>query len=840
VTTGIRLSLQRLFSTGWRRTGLALLWYLFLTVALTWPLARFPFTKLAALHGPGDPFLNLWILGWDLRTLSQSPVDILTGRVFEANIFHPARQTLAYSDHFIPVALVVWPFHLLTGNVVFAYNVAFVFALFASACAMHLFVREITGSTWAAIFAGTVWGFWPYHFAHLGHIQLQATFLLPITFLFLHRLVAGNRIRDAIGLGLATALQATWSVYYGVIGVVALGVAAVALALSTGGRRLGLLVRRLAIGGLVGAVLVAPFIWPYLQVQQREGFTRTLFEASRHSAQAQSYVSAPEVNLLYGATGWLRTDRGAESELFPGFMVIALAVAGLVTARRAGSWPTAATAAAVALTGFLLSFGPDGVRLLYATLHRWMFGFQAIRAPARFAVLVTFGLAVLAALAIRELEARTARAVRLPATKRQVAIGTVACVLAVALAAVEYLNVPLRWVDAPRLSTHVGAWLRSASGPGAVVYLPVTNDIANTPVMVESLEHGRPIVNGYSGQRPAFFAGVVDALHAFPSAEAMWTLAELNVRFVVTETPLDTATWPLVERMRAPGEGHHNKTRFVYELNWSPEAAARFEEPAAPEPPPPGPIPFEAGERLTFHVTWDGPAGAVSAGTVTLEAQTLGRGGGEGNKPGADAPKSSAPVREPAWRFDVAARTAPWVARFFEADDRFVTATDATLHPLWHERRLREGRRAVDERLAFDREARRVHAQRLDGSPAGPDVRMAPYSRDAVSAFYYVRTLALSPGDRLEIPVVENGRQLRLVLQAADRETIQVGDVSTEALRLEAGLVQRVPRRTPPRLTVWLTSDARRLPVLAEVDAVFGKVRLRLAKVEATAAVPSE
>jgi Protein of unknown function (DUF3108) len=291
-----------------------------------------------------------------------------------------------------------------------------------------------------------------------------------------------------------------------------------------------------------------------------------------------------------------------------------------------------------------------------------------------------------------------------------------------------------------------------------------------------------------------------------------------------------------MERGRAPGEGRDNKTRFVYELMWSPEVAARFEEPATPEPPPPGPIPFEAGERLTFDVTWDGPAGTVSAGTVTLEVRALRGGMKEGDKQGTAPPTSSLPAREPVWRFDVAARTAPWVGRFFEADDRFVTGTDATLHPLWHERRLREGRRAVDERLAFDHEARRVHAQRPDGSPAGPDVRMAPFSRDAVSAFYYVRTLALSPGDRLEIPVVENGRQVRLVLHAANRETIQVGDAPTDALRLDAGLVQRVPRRAPPRLTVWLTTDARRLPVLAEVDAVFGKVRLRLAKVEATGA----
>ena len=65
-----------------------------------------------------------------------------------------------------------------------------VLSLVASALAMHAFAREVTGSRWAALVAGTVWGFWPYHFAHLGHLQLQATYAMPLVALALHRLVA--------------------------------------------------------------------------------------------------------------------------------------------------------------------------------------------------------------------------------------------------------------------------------------------------------------------------------------------------------------------------------------------------------------------------------------------------------------------------------------------------------------------------------------------------------------------------------------------------------------------------------------------------------------------------
>ena len=54
-------------------------------------------------------------------------------------------------------------------------------------------------------------------------------------------------------------------------------------------------------------------------------------------------------------------------------------------------------------------------------------------------------------------------------------------------------------------------------GREAVLYLPLAIDKENTVFMVRSLAHRRPIVNGYSGQRPAFFASIVDAF-ADPSS----------------------------------------------------------------------------------------------------------------------------------------------------------------------------------------------------------------------------------------------------------------------------------------------------------------------------------
>jgi hypothetical protein len=91
------------------------------------------------------------------------------------------------------------------------------------------------------------------------------------------------------------------------------------------------------------------------------------------------------------------------------------------------------------------------------------------------------------------------------------------------------------------MRTAVGQWLASVSGPGAVVYLPVANDRRDTLPMVDSLQYSRPLVNGASGQRPSFYPALVDTMSTFPSAEALWMLHDLDVRFIVAPSALASA-----------------------------------------------------------------------------------------------------------------------------------------------------------------------------------------------------------------------------------------------------------------------------------------------------------
>src|SRR4249920_3882396 len=102
---------------------LPLLVYGAVAVAFTWPLTLHPASLLGAPVGPGDPYLYVWTLGWGMRTFLTHPADVFTGRVFDANIFHPATGTLTYSDHLLLQSALVAPVYALTGNAVLCYNI---------------------------------------------------------------------------------------------------------------------------------------------------------------------------------------------------------------------------------------------------------------------------------------------------------------------------------------------------------------------------------------------------------------------------------------------------------------------------------------------------------------------------------------------------------------------------------------------------------------------------------------------------------------------------------------------------------------------------------------------
>jgi hypothetical protein len=782
--------------------------YVAAAVLLTWPLATQLTTHLGALEGPGDPYLNLWTLGWGMQSWLHDPLGTLEGRAFDAPIFFPSGLTLTYSDHQLLQSLVAAPLYAVTAQIALVYNVVLIGSLALSGLAMHLLARSVTGSAGAAFLAGLAWACWPYRTAHLLHLQLQALYFLPLALWALTRVAAGRRWRDAGWLGLFAGLQAIASVYYGVMTAIALVVAAFVLAWATGQWRGHRYWARISGAGLIAGLLVLPVAVPYLRSQAAEGFGRNLYEAANHAASWQSYAQVPPDNALYGRSGWLaprrpgpgeRDRQHVEHQMFPGLVLLAFAVWGLWSGWRSDRRALVMTSAALVVTGGWLSLGPEGPLGVYRFVATHVFGFEAIRAPARFGVVAMLGGALLAAVGFTR-----ALAVVPQARHRIFAAVVIGALL------VEYTNAPLAFVEAPSTDTAVGRWLRDAPEAGAVLYLPVGLDRENTPVMVEALQHGRPIVNGYSGQRPSAYTSIVESLTTLPAAEGRAMLRELGVRYVVAPGRWETGgeASPFLERAAFDD-------RVIYEVRWTPESEAALVEAPTALPPAPGDVPFPANEEATFAARW---IGDVSAGTITLRAQT---------PTAAERERWTGVV----WRLEASASTADWVSRFFEARDVFTTLAAADLSPVLHTRQIDEGSRELTRAYVYDAGRRQVRAAPTPEEARSPDADATPLAagaRDAVSALFYLRTLPLRPGTELAIPVNDAGRNVTVRVRGEAIETVTTPNGNVEALRLHVVIERRLERRTGVGATLWLSTDARRVPVRLDLSAGFGQLRLEL------------
>ena len=78
------------------------------------------------------------------------------------------------------------------------------------------------------------------------------------------------------------------------------------------------------------------------------------------------------------------------------------------------------------------------------------------------------------------------------------------------------------------------------------------------------------------------------------------------------------------------------------------------------------------------------------------------------------------------------------------------------------------------------------------------------------------------------MPINEAGRNMKAVITVGPPETIDAFGGPQPAYRVEPRLTTRVQRRQAVEATIWISADARRVPLAADITAGFGRVRLKL------------
>jgi hypothetical protein len=486
--------------------------YAVLTAVMTYPQVRL--LGSAVSLDEGDALFSTWRLAWVAHQLPRNPFDL-----FNANIFHPERGTLAFSDAMLVPALMASPLLWLGVPQLVAYNVVFLSAFALSGAAMFLLVRSLTRHNGAALLAGFVFAFLPYRFMHYAHLELQVAFWMPLCLWALHRTIRWGRLRDGLLTGLFLALQTLSSWYYGIFLFTFLVPVGAVMLIGEGMRRITERLRALAAGGALAAALIVPLAIPYLAARESVG-ERPIAEIEFYSATPQNYMAAHSRNVLFGplTAKW----GGQERELFMGIAVPLLALIGL--------WPPLSAVRIAYALGFLLAFemslGLNG--MLYPWLHTYILPYRGLRAPARMAMVVGFSLAILSGYGA----ARLCRLVR----SRFAVLATVA--LLATLIFFEYRSTPVLkqvWASPPPVYDAL-----PGGSQNVLLELPLlAPDIAIEPIyMYFSTFHWNRLVNGYSGFSPPSYHQLLEAMAGFPDDNSLAELRRRGVTHVIVHGAL--------------------------------------------------------------------------------------------------------------------------------------------------------------------------------------------------------------------------------------------------------------------------------------------------------------
>jgi hypothetical protein len=504
---------EALRAPGAPRAVLALLLFAAMAVVHTWPLAARPGTW--SRHDNSDAMLNEWVVAWVAHQLPREPL-----RLFDANIFHPEPNTLAFSEHLFVQSLLGAPLVWAGVSTVAVHNALVIAGLAMSGWAMWWVMFRWTGDWWAAVVAGLLVAFNAHTLTRVAHLQAMHAQFLPLAVYFLDRLLVRPRWSHAGALALAVALQSLTSNY--ILAFMAFAMVAAAVVRPgewLGSRRWGTLARLAAAAALATALLLA-FLLPYVEAQRDQGLTRTLQTVSIYGGSWRDYLTTG--GRLHHDAWSHQFWPASRAALFPG--LVALALAG-VAAGSGWAWRRRAARMWIGIgtVGFLLSFGSNlpGYELIYRVVPL----LQGIRAPVRFGYLVLVMVAALAAFGLAWLRRRPALQGR---------AGLVLGAGAVLLVTVEAARFPMGYVEAYRVPP-VYRVLKTAA-PGAVVELPLPPPAAfdrNAPYMLNSTLHWRPLVNGYSGFLPASYHERRVDLAMFPDPETLGVLRRLGVRYVV-------------------------------------------------------------------------------------------------------------------------------------------------------------------------------------------------------------------------------------------------------------------------------------------------------------------
>lgn len=520
------------------RHGLAIVTFASVFVTLTWPLAlHFDSAILGSVVGDG------WKTVEQFWWYKHAIIDQRVSPLYDPNIFYPQGWYTATSSHSLGLMLPTVPLTMAT-NPIAAYNLTMWWSFVFAALGMYTLIYRLTCDRLAGTLGGISYAFCMSRLLRAaGHLNVSVgSAWIPWIFVCLEnaRCSESRRWRFAWAALAGSCYAGSMFGYWYFVYLVAIPLAAYWLIELWQVRRdraqlrstVGMALLTFAVGG----ALVAPLAILTLQARAIAGVVPFGFEDTiAFAASLERFVLPNRYHPIWGA--WMVTffrDRGEQDFVFLGLAATFLAGGALL--RRVHA--RCAAYGLVAMVGLIMALGPAlqwggapitlhlpglspnaTIPLPGLLLYQYAPMFNVIRVWARFSLIVSLAVGVLAALALAHLRTR-------------IRWGRAVGVILIALVWLESFGHPFGIVPTAAVEREVDRWLAAQPGQFAIVELPL-KDRLNGSLMYSRMLHDKQLALGYTAALPRHFAAAVPAFAGFPNQETVEILRGWNVRYLL-------------------------------------------------------------------------------------------------------------------------------------------------------------------------------------------------------------------------------------------------------------------------------------------------------------------
>jgi hypothetical protein len=220
-------------------------------------------------------------------------------------------------------------------------------------------------------------------------------------------------------------------------------------------------------------------------------------------------------------------------------------------------------------------------------------------------------------------------------------------------------------------------------------------------------------------------------------------------------------------------------------------------------------VPFAVGETLSYDVSW---SSYVTAGTATTTVKE--------KKPS---------FNSTAYYIVAEGRPTPLLSKLYSVYYKIDSLLDSfTLLPQRGSVYSEEGKRHRFKTTQFDRAAGKVVFEFRADTTKKEEFATSAVTQDLLSSIYVLRAIPLRPGDTITMPVADNGINYKVQFDVGASETVRTPMGDRQALKLKLSVFDSKNQPAGKNVAIWISEDARHLPVKLRADLPVGSFNLLL------------